>query len=99
VISPEGCASILFRQQTPENVARSAAILRLTASDLAAANVVDEIVPEPGGGAHRQATRAAVLLGRALERHLAALERVPGPELVDGRYARYRGLGAGLPPV
>ena len=90
VISPEGCASILFRARTPETVARSAALLRLTASDLAAAGVIDEVVPEPGGGAHRSRGRATVLLGRALERHLRALRGVAPRTLVARRYARYR---------
>ncbi len=99
VISPEGCASILFRERTPETVARSAALLRLTAAELAGFGVVDEIVAEPGGGAHRQPARAAVLLGRALERHLAALRGVPPGELVAGRYARYRRIGSDLPAV
>jgi acetyl-CoA carboxylase carboxyl transferase subunit alpha len=99
VISPEGCASILFRERTPETVARSAALLRLTADDLAAFGVVDEIVREPGGGAHRQPARAAVLLGRALERHLRALGGVSGSDLVASRYARYRRIGTDLPSV
>ena len=99
VISPEGCASILFRERTPETVARSAALLRLTADDLAAFGVVDEIVREPGGGAHRQPARAAVLLGRALERHLRALAGVSGSDLVASRYARYRRIGTDLPSV
>jgi acetyl-CoA carboxylase carboxyl transferase subunit alpha len=90
VISPEGCASILFRTRTPETVARSAALLRLTAADLGAAGVVDEVIPEPGGGAHRSRGRAAVLLGRALERHLRALRGVAPRTLVARRYARYR---------
>src|SRR5204863_121877 len=63
VISPEGCASILFRERTPDTVARSAGLLRLTAGELSGFGVVDEIVLEPGGGAHRQPARAAVLLG------------------------------------
>ena len=99
VISPEGCASILFRERTPETVARSAALLRLTAAELAQFGVVDEIVAEPGGGAHRQPARAAVLLGRALERHLTALAAVPPGELVARRYARYRRIGSDLPAV
>jgi len=60
---------------------------------------VDEIVAEPGGGAHRQPARAAVLLGRALERHLTALRGVPPGELVARRYARYRRVGSELPAV
>jgi len=99
VISPEGCASILFRERTPEHVARSAELLRLTATELARFGVVDEIVAEPGGGAHRQPARAAVLLGRALERHLTALAAVPPAQLVASRYQRYRRLGTDLPAV
>ena len=99
VISPEGCASILFRERTPETVARSAALLRLTAAELAQFGVVDEIVAEPGGGAHRQPARAAVLLGRALERQVVALRSVPAGELVAHRYARYRRIGTDLPAV
>jgi len=99
VISPEGCASILFRERTPETVARSAALLRLTARELAEFGVVDEIVPEPGGGAHRHPPRAAALLARALEQNLASLDRVGAAELVKRRYARYRRLGTDLPPV
>jgi len=99
VISPEGCASILFRERTPETVARSAALLRLTASELAACGVADEIVPEPGGGAHRQPARAAVLLGHAIDRHLAALTALSPAELAARRYARYRRVGTDLPAV
>jgi len=73
VISPRAARRSSFRERTPETVARSAALLRLTAAELAQFGVVDEIVAEPGGGAHRQPARAAVLLGRALERHLTAL--------------------------
>jgi acetyl-CoA carboxylase carboxyl transferase subunit alpha len=99
VISPEGCAAILFRERSAEAIARSAALLRLTASDLADSGVVDEIVREPGGGAHRHPARAAALLARALERQLAALAAVPVRALVARRYARYRRLGTGLPTI
>ena len=97
VISPEGCASILFRKRGPDAVARSATLLRLTARDLEAAGVVDEVVSEPGGGAHRRPARAAVLLGRALDRQLAALARLSPRTLVARRYARYRRVGTELP--
>ena len=99
VISPEGCASILFRRLTPETVARSAALLRLTAEDLAAAKVVDEVVREPGGGAHRDPARAAARLGRALAQHLEELAPRPVRRLVARRYARYRHFGTDLPPA
>jgi acetyl-CoA carboxylase carboxyl transferase subunit alpha len=99
VISPEGCASILFRERTPAAVARSAGLLRLTAPDLLEGGVVDEIVREPGGGAHRHPARAAALLGRALERHLDELAALSPAERVARRYARFRRLGSGLPPA
>jgi acetyl-CoA carboxylase carboxyl transferase subunit alpha len=99
VISPEGCASILFRSRTPEAVARSAALLRLTAEDLAAWGFVDEIVPEPGGGAHREPARAASALGRALDRQLRALAALAPATVVARRYQRYRRLGQNLAPV
>jgi len=99
VLSPEGCASILFRERTPAAVARSAALLRLTASDLHAFGVVDEVVREPGGGAHRDPIRAARLLGRALEQQLSDLSRSTPHTLVTRRYARYRRLGSHLSPV
>src|SRR5207245_3098950 len=72
-----GCASILFRRLTPQTVARSAALLRLTAEDLVAAKVVDEVVPEPGGAAHRDPRGAAAGLGRALARHMNTLVHRP----------------------
>ena len=99
VISPEGCASILFRERTPDTVARSAALLRLTAGELAQFGIVDEVVAEPGGAAHRRPARAAVLLGRAIEASLAALTPISARTLVAQRYARYRRIGTDLPPV
>jgi acetyl-CoA carboxylase carboxyl transferase subunit alpha len=90
VISPEGCAAIIFRRRTPAAVARSAAMLRLTARDLAAFGVVDAIVPEPRGGAHRDPRRAARLLGRAIVAALDEVVRVPPARLVAARYRRYR---------
>jgi acetyl-CoA carboxylase carboxyl transferase subunit alpha len=99
VISPEGCASILFRERSPASVARAAALLRLTAGDLAQAGIVDEIVREPGGGAHRHPARAAVLLGRALEAQLATLAARPLGATLARRRARYRRIGTGLAPA
>jgi len=99
VLAPEGCASILFRERGADAVARSAALLGLTAAELAAAGVVDEIVREPGGGAHRDPARAAALLGRALARRLAALARLSASATVAGRRARYRRVGTRLAPA
>jgi acetyl-CoA carboxylase carboxyl transferase subunit alpha len=99
VLSPEGCASILFRERTPETVARSADLLRLTAADLAGSGVVDEVVAEPPGGAHRDPVHAAGLLDAALAAHLAAVVRTPARALAARRYRRYRRIGTGLPVV
>src|SRR5439155_791909 len=70
VISPEGCSAILYRDRTPDNVARAAEALRLTARDLYRFGVIDEVVSEPVGGAHRNPRRAGEALGRAIARHL-----------------------------
>ncbi|MGH7546257.1 MAG: acetyl-CoA carboxylase carboxyltransferase subunit alpha [Gemmatimonadota bacterium] len=94
VISPEGCASILFRQTTPEATARAAASLKLTAPDLRTLDVIDEILPEPAGGAHSDGEAAAERLREALVRHVNALVGVPLEVLLETRYAKYRKMGA-----
>jgi acetyl-CoA carboxylase carboxyl transferase subunit alpha len=94
VISPEGCASILFRETTPEATARAAASLKLTAPDLLDLGVIDEILPEPPGGAHRDWDAAAAALHEAVGRHLDELGRIPLDELLDARYRKYRAMGA-----
>jgi acetyl-CoA carboxylase carboxyl transferase subunit alpha len=91
VISPESCSSILYRDTTKAEKAADA--LKLTARDLFEMKVVDELVPEPPGGAHRDPARAAEQLGRVLRKHLAALSTL-GPEaLVEDRYRKFRALG------
>jgi len=91
VITPEGCASILYRDASKAE--RAAEALRLTAKDLHGFGIVDEVVAEPAGGAHRDPARTAEALGRALRRHLAQLETM-GPEaLVADRYRKFRALG------
>ncbi len=91
VITPEGCAAILWRDgaATP----RAAEALKLSSADLKAAGIVDEIVPEPLGGAHRDVDKAAELLGEALRRHLAELKACSPAELCKGRYAKFRAMG------
>jgi acetyl-CoA carboxylase carboxyl transferase subunit alpha len=91
VISPEGCASILFRDPTKADKAADA--LKLTAKDLKTMNVIDDIVPEPAGGAHRDYTKAAENLGRALRKHLGELVELSADELVQDRYQKFRSLG------
>jgi len=94
VISPEGCASILWRDQAQAETA--AAELRLTAQDIHALGVADEVVPEPPGGAHRDPEGTARRLMSALVRHLGELRRLPIDELLRRRYAKYRAMGVFL---
>jgi acetyl-CoA carboxylase carboxyl transferase subunit alpha len=94
VISPEGCAAILWKsgEQAPE----AAAQLRLTAADLERLGIVDEVVAEPLGGAHRNAERAALSLKQAILSALTDLEGVPVETLLRNRYEKYRRIGAHL---
>ncbi|MFP2923849.1 acetyl-CoA carboxylase carboxyltransferase subunit alpha [Pyxidicoccus sp. 3LG] len=91
VITPEGCASILFRDAA--EAPRAAEALKLTAKDLLALKVVDEVVPEPLGGAHRDAAKTAESLGRALRKHLIQLAALSPDELVKDRYEKFRAFG------
>jgi acetyl-CoA carboxylase carboxyl transferase subunit alpha len=91
VISPEGCASILWRDG--KQGAKAAEALRLAAPDLAELGIVDEVLPEPVGGAHRDPSAAAVTLKAAMIANLDALSGVSGAELVKRRAARFRKLG------
>jgi acetyl-CoA carboxylase carboxyl transferase subunit alpha len=92
VISPEGCASILWRD--PARVAEAAAQLKLTAPDLKALGICDEIVGEASGGAHRDPAVTASNLRTALKRSLAELERLDPEELLAARYDKFRKMGA-----
>ncbi|HEX8438526.1 acetyl-CoA carboxylase carboxyltransferase subunit alpha [Archangium sp.] len=91
VISPEGCASILFRDPTKADKAADA--LKLTAKDLKGMNVIDDIVPEPAGGAHRDYDKMAENLGKALRKHLGELSELSADELIQDRYQKFRALG------
>jgi len=91
VISPEGCASILWRDGKKSALAAEA--LKLTATDLERLGVIDEVLPEPVGGAHRDAEASAVTLRGALIRHLDALSGVSRSERVERRLRRFRGMG------
>ncbi|HLS90193.1 MAG TPA: acetyl-CoA carboxylase carboxyl transferase subunit alpha, partial [Limnochordia bacterium] len=92
VISPEMCAQILWRdvKRAPE----AAQSLRLTAKDLLELGVIDEVIPEPMGGAHRDPQAVAASMKEAILRHLAQLDQESPDELVEKRIARYRRLGA-----
>jgi acetyl-CoA carboxylase carboxyl transferase subunit alpha len=96
VISPEGCAAILYRDRSPDSIARAAEALRLTASDLTRAGVVDGLIAEPAGGAHRNPRRAGDALERAVLHHLAELRRVPVATLLRRRYRKFRRVGGHL---
>ncbi|HTT69489.1 MAG TPA: acetyl-CoA carboxylase carboxyltransferase subunit alpha [Gemmatimonadales bacterium] len=91
VISPEGCAAILWRDAALKE--RAAEALKLTAPDLLAMGLVDEIVPEPPGGAHADPGAAVEALGAALERHLAELAGLPTDELLARRGDKYLRMG------
>jgi acetyl-CoA carboxylase carboxyl transferase subunit alpha len=94
VISPEGCASILWKDA--QKADEAAARMRMTAPDLLRLKVVDRIVEEPAGGAHQDGEAAARLVDAALADALDELSRLSADELVEQRYARFRGLGAFL---
>lgn len=94
VAPPETCASILWRDISHKVEAAEA--LKLTARDLQRLRLVDEVVPEPVGGAHHDYGLAADAAGTALRRHLAALQRIPIDRLLEERYQRYRRIGATL---
>ena len=88
VISPEGCASIMWRDASKRDLAAQA--LRITSKDLVSLGCVDEIVAEPNGGAHTDHEAAAKLLETALARHLAELKKLSPANLVQTRYEKFR---------
>jgi acetyl-CoA carboxylase carboxyl transferase subunit alpha len=92
VISPEGCAAILWKDGEKGKVA-AADSLKLTAYDLYQLGVIDEVLKEPLGGAHRDPETMAELLKEAVEHHLRELERMDMGELVKLRYEKFRKMG------
>jgi acetyl-CoA carboxylase carboxyl transferase subunit alpha len=94
VITPEGCAAILWRNEGPEKVADAAAALRLSAPDLKHLSLIDEIVPEPPGGAHHEPAVAARTLGEAIERHLKRLLKLKPAQVRQAREERLAAAGA-----
>ena len=93
VISPEGCAGILWRVATDETKALAAEALCLTARDLERLGVLDDVIPEPPGGAHRDHREMANTLKTFLLRYLRELRGLPIEELLEHRYRRFRRLG------
>ena len=90
VISPEGCAAIMWRDAAKKELAAEA--MRITAADLSDLQCIDDIVPEPEGGAHRDHEAAANLLDVALQKHFAELKKLSPAELVVSRYNKFRNM-------
>jgi len=91
VISPEGCAAILWK--SPAAAADAAAAMKITAADLKKLNVIDEIVPEPSGGAHADPAKAAEILAPYLEKALKELTKIKAALLPEERYKKFRKMG------
>ncbi len=94
VITPEGCAAILWRSATEK--AKAAEALKVTADDLLRLGVIDEVVPEPTGGAHADPEAAGLALRTVLERHLSELESVAPDRRREARWTKYESLGEWL---
>jgi acetyl-CoA carboxylase carboxyl transferase subunit alpha len=97
VISPEGCASILWRD--PAKIGEAATQLKLTAPDLVQLGVCDEIIPEANGGAHRAPAITAARLRAAIKRHLKELTALSPADLIEQRYQKFRRMGAFVEPT
>jgi acetyl-CoA carboxylase carboxyl transferase subunit alpha len=91
VISPEGCAAILWKDQA--RAADAASALRLTAKDLKNFNIIDEIIPEPPGGAHMDPGRMADLITDAIRRNLKPLRKLKPDALIHRRFKKFRAMG------
>ncbi|NLW56983.1 MAG: acetyl-CoA carboxylase carboxyltransferase subunit alpha [Firmicutes bacterium] len=91
VISPEGCASILWKNAA--EAPKAAEVLQLTADDLLALKVIDEIIPEPLGGAHTDLERTAAAIKKSLRKNLRELMAIDVKDLLELRYHKFRGIG------
>ncbi|HOK05305.1 MAG TPA: hypothetical protein PLN24_08645, partial [Victivallales bacterium] len=91
VITPEGCAAILWKDRAYSSKAAEA--LKLTASDLIKLGIIDDIIPEPLGGAHRNWDEAAGILKKYLEQKIEELFSVSKKNLLENRYLKYRKIG------
>ena len=91
VITPEGCAAILWKDAAA--AAKAAGALRLNAQNLAEFKIVEEVIPEPLGGAHNDPAQVIAAVKAALHRHLKVLQALSPEELLNQRYERYRHLG------
>ena len=93
VISPEGCAGILWKEANDETKRLAADALKLTARDLFRLRIIDEIIAEPLGGAHRDPRQMANFLKTYLMRYLRDLKQIPMAELLEQRYQKFRRMG------
>lgn len=95
VIPPQGCAAILWRDpaKAAERAPQAAGALKLTSEDALHFGIVDEVIPEPRGGAHRSYEGAAAAVKTALLRHLREIEALDSAERLNARYARFRRIG------
>jgi acetyl-CoA carboxylase carboxyl transferase subunit alpha len=91
VISPEGCAAILWkhRKHAPE----AAEAMKLVAPDLRKLHLIDDVIPEPPGGAHQDHQATADNFRDAVLRHLDELDALPTADLLEARYAKFRAFG------
>jgi acetyl-CoA carboxylase carboxyl transferase subunit alpha len=102
VISPEGCATILWKSNEPEHTSRAAEALKMTSRDLLGLGIIDEAISEPLGGAHRDPREAASSLKSFLLRSLRGLADLPRADLLQRRYEKFRRIGVfleGGPPL
>jgi len=90
VISPEGCASIMWKDASKRVLAASA--MKITSADVLNLGCVDDLVPEPSGGAHTDPEAAAAMLGEKLRRHLSEVRAVPVDEMVRSRQQKFRNI-------
>lgn len=91
VITPEGCAAILWRSQ--DEKAKAAEAMKVTADDLLRLKVIDEVIPEPLGGAHADPQEIAARVGDRIDAALRRLEKLRTDKLLDARYERFRRIG------
>jgi len=91
VISPEGCAAILWKDST--KAPDAAEVLKLTAQDLLKLGIIDEVVPEPTGGAHHDSQKMGQIMKETIKRNLEQLRGINKEELLKARYKKYRDMG------
>lgn len=91
VISPNGAASILWKDASRADEAAEA--MKITANDLLSFEIIEEIIPEPQGGAHRDYAAQSELIAHAIAKHLTELEALTADELIEDRYLKFRKIG------